>query len=209
MGTSVGLLDGQPWAVLAVAKALRSPNDATSHHDNGTAIERYDFHSELVYVDKKLPHGVKVYRTMNHDKTTRGLPSCATVDGWYLSLGGLPFWPVEFVHKGQPDIAAACDYVFVDWPEGKNIRDEVCVCAERHARTACRACITHMRSPLGACDCTCRCRARWRTCAWSSQRSSRPTSSIGSRSSDHDFSCATWALMCDVGLSLSCVKRWK
>ena len=115
-------------AEAAVARALRSPNDATSHHDNGTAIERYDFHSELVYVDKKLPHGVKVYRTMNHDKTTRGLPSCATVDGWYLSLGGLPFWPVEFVHKGQPDIAAACDYVFVDWPKGKNIRDEVCVC---------------------------------------------------------------------------------
>jgi hypothetical protein len=47
------------------------------------------------------------------------------VDGWYLSINGLPFWPVENVHNGLPHYAAACDYSFVGWPEDKNLRDEV------------------------------------------------------------------------------------
>ena len=110
----------------AAANAIGpNPNDASGYHDNGSSVQRYEFHSELVHVDKDLPHAVKVYRTMMHDKTTRGLPSCDAVDGWFLSLNGLPFWQVEHVDNGLPHYAAACDYAFKDWPDGKSIRDEV------------------------------------------------------------------------------------
>jgi len=102
------------------------PEDAGHFHQNGSAVSRYAFHSEFVFhVKTRGPNAIKVYRTMQHDKTTRGLPSCSAVSGWYLSLGGSPFWPVVNVPNGLPDIAAACDYDFVEWPEGKNIRDEV------------------------------------------------------------------------------------
>ena len=114
-------------AAEAVQRALDpQPGDATHEHENGTAVTRYEFHSELVFIDKeKGPDRVRVYRTKYHDMRTKGLPSCAVVDGWYLSLNGLPFWPVENVPTGLPAIAAACDFRLKDWPDGKNIRDEV------------------------------------------------------------------------------------
>jgi len=98
---------------------------AVAQHANGSDVTRFEFHSELVAVDKERPHAVRVYRTQKHDSTTRGLPDCGIVDGWYLSLNGLPFWPVASIPTGMHRLAAACDYEFVEWPDGKNIRDEV------------------------------------------------------------------------------------
>ena len=108
-------------------EAIHRPDldHATTHHENGTEVERYEFHSELVYADPKRPHGVFVYRTLKDDKVTRGLPSCAAVDGWYLSINRLPFWPIQNVPTGLPLVAAKCDYDFVDWPDDKHIFEEV------------------------------------------------------------------------------------
>ena len=43
-------------------EAIHRPDldHATTHHENGTEVERYEFHSELVYADPKRPHGVFV-----------------------------------------------------------------------------------------------------------------------------------------------------
>ena len=63
--------------------------DAIEWHVNGSQVSRFEFHSELVYINKdRGPNAIKVYRTMHHDKSMRGLPSCAAVDGSYLSLDG-------------------------------------------------------------------------------------------------------------------------
>ena len=79
--------------------------------------------------DSHDDHKVKIYRTLHEDSgrtEARGFPSCSSVNGWYLSIGGLPFWKVSTEHRGHLEgVAAMCEFTFLDWPEGKNIRDEV------------------------------------------------------------------------------------
>jgi hypothetical protein len=96
----------------AAANALGpNPGDATGFHENGTAVERYEFHSELVHVDKDRPHAVKIYRTLQSDKTTRGLPRRARappVDGASPALRR-PLHPSMAVHASQRMVVGRSD----------------------------------------------------------------------------------------------------
>jgi len=90
--------------------------------------DRYEWHTERVLVEHG--HQVRIDRTNMHDtphgraRTLHMLPACMLVDGWYLSVNDLPFWQVK-AFRPKLAILADCRFEFKDWPEGKDIRDEV------------------------------------------------------------------------------------